>query len=170
MYVVCSNHFSYLDIAVSGMVIRRNWRYMAKKELANIPILNIFFKTLDISVDRENARNSFRSWKVAADSLDDGFNIVIYPEGRIASHPPKMVHFKNGPFRLAIEKQVPILPVTMLDNWKMLFVDGWKIYGRPGICRVVVHAPIETKGMSLADLELLKQQVFTVIEEPLKKL
>jgi 1-acyl-sn-glycerol-3-phosphate acyltransferase len=167
VYVVCSNHFSYLDIPVSALAIKRNWRFVAKMELENIPILNIFFKTLDISMNREN---SFRAWTIAGEGLDEHFNIVIFPEGTIAPHPPNMVRFKNGPFRLAIEKQVAILPITMLDNWKILFVDGWKMHGRPGICRAIVHSPIETKGMTLENLEELKQQVFTVIQEPLKKL
>ena len=95
-------------------------------------------------------------------------NIFMYPEVTIGPHPSKMVRFKNGPFRLAIQQQVPIVPVTLPDNWKILFVDGWKIYGRPGLARVFVHSPIETKGMTLDDVEALKDKVFHVIEEQLK--
>ena len=80
-----------------------------------------------------------------------------------------MVRFKNGPFKMAIEHQVPIVPVTMADNWKILYVDGWKAYGRPGIARVFVHSPIETKGMTLDDVEPLRQKVYRVIEEKLRE-
>lgn len=168
-YIFCPNHFSYFDIPMSAMAARRNWSWMAKEELGNIPVLNIFFKTIDIKVNRENARESFKSMKTAGERLRNGMNIVVYPEGMIGPHPPKMVRFKNGPFKLAIEHQVPIVPVSMPDNWKILFVDGWKIYGRPGIARVFVHSPIETKGLTLDDLESLKLKVYHIIEQQLLK-
>lgn len=167
-YIYCSNHFSYFDIPMSAMVAQRNWRFMAKEELGSLPILNIFFKSLDILINRENARESLKGMKEASYGLRKGMSIVVYPEGMIGPHPPAMVRFKNGPFKLAIEHQVPIVPVTMADNWKILFVDGWKIYGRPGIARVFVHSPIETRGMTLEDVEPLRQKVFHIIEEQLR--
>jgi len=167
-YIFCSNHFSYFDIPMSAMAAKRNWRYMAKEELDSIPILNIFFRTIDIPVNRENARESFKSVQEASESLKKGMNIVVYPEGRIGPNPPEMVRFKNGPFKMAIEQQVPIVPVTMADNWKILFVDGWRIYGRPGLVRVFVHSPIETTGMTLDNVDELKEQVFQVIDHQLR--
>ncbi|MBK9732775.1 MAG: 1-acyl-sn-glycerol-3-phosphate acyltransferase [Chitinophagaceae bacterium] len=167
-YIFCSNHFSYFDIPMSAMVARRNWCFMGKEELASMPIINIFFKTIDITVNRENARESHKAMKTAGERLKKGMNIVVYPEGMIGPHPPQLVRFKNGPFKLAIEHQVPVVPVTMADNWKILFVDGWKAFGRPGIARVFVHSPIETKGMTLDDVESLKQKVYQVIEQQLQ--
>jgi len=168
-YIFCANHFSYMDIPMSALVVKRSWRFMAKVELDNIPIFNIFFRTVDIPVDRGSARESLKAVQEAQDSLERGMNIVIYPEGTIGPHPPKMVRFKNGPFRLAIEKQVPIIPVTMADNWKMLFVDKWKMNGRPGIARVFVHSPVETKGLTMHDMDSLKEKVFNVIDHELKE-
>lgn len=168
-YVFCANHFSYFDIPMSAMAARRNWRFMAKEELGSLPILNIFFKSIDILINRENARESLKGMSEAGKGLKKGMSIVVYPEGMIGPHPPKMVRFKNGPFKMAIEHQVPIVPVTMADNWKILFVDGWKAYGRPGIARVFVHSPIETKGMTLDDVEPLRQKVYRVIEEKLRE-
>ena len=169
-YIFCSNHFSYLDIPISALVARRNWRYMAKAELGDIPFFSIFFRTIDISVDRESGRDSFKAFQVAGESLSAGMSIVNYPEGKIGPHPPRMVRFKNGPFRMAIEKQIPIVPLTMVDNWKLLFVDGWQMYGNPGISRVIVHAPIETKHLTLADLDELKERVYHIIQNDLNKL
>lgn len=167
-YIFCANHFSYFDIPMSAMVARRNWCFMGKQELASLPIINIFFKTIDITVNRENARESHKSMKIAGERLSSGMNIVVYPEGMIGPHPPTMVRFKNGPFRLAIEHQVPVVPVTMPDNWKILFVDGWRTFGRPGFARVFVHSPIETKGMTQDDVETLKQKVHDIIAKQLK--
>ncbi len=167
-YIFCANHFSYLDIPVTALVVRRNWRFMGKVELSHIPIINIFFGTLDIAVDRASMRESFRAMKEAGESLEQGKNIVVFPEGTIGPHPPQMVRFKNGPFRLAIEKKIPIVPLTMPDNWRLLFVDRWKMHGHPGIANVIVHAPIETSGMTLDDLYLLKEQVFQILANDLK--
>jgi 1-acyl-sn-glycerol-3-phosphate acyltransferase len=168
-YIFCSNHFSYLDIPVSALVVKRNWRFMAKVELGDIPLLNIFFDTVDITVDRESRGESFRAFQEAAESLEAGMSIVNYPEGMIASQAPRMVRFKNGAFRLAIEKQIPIVPLTMLDNWRLLYVNGWTMYGRPGQARVIVHAPVETAALTLEDVNKLKQQVYETIDADLRK-
>jgi 1-acyl-sn-glycerol-3-phosphate acyltransferase len=169
-YIYCSNHFSYLDIPVSALVVKRNWRFMAKVELGDIPFFRIFFKTIDISVDRDSGRQSFRAFQEAGDSLMNGVSIVNYPEGKIGRHPPRMVRFKNGPFRLAIDKKIPIVPLTMVDNWKLLFVDGWKMHGQPGVARVIVHAPVETAELNLGQLEELKQKVYHIIQQDLDRL
>ena len=81
-----------------------------------------------------------------------------------------MRDFKTGAFRLAIQKQVAIIPVTYLDNWQILG-DLGKLFGwaRPGITRVVIHDPIETKGMTEEDLLPLLEKVRIIIETEMKK-
>ncbi|MCS6916263.1 MAG: lysophospholipid acyltransferase family protein [Chitinophagales bacterium] len=168
-YVFCSNHFSYLDIPLAALVAGPSWRFLAKAELNNIPLLNIFFRTVDISVDRENAWESFQSYQESLRSVDHGLNLVVFPEGRISPKAPQLFPFKNGPFRLAIEKQVPIVPLTMLDNWRLLRVEGWRIEGRPGVARIIVHEPIETQGLTPADAPQLRQRVFDLLAHDLKQ-
>jgi 1-acyl-sn-glycerol-3-phosphate acyltransferase len=65
---------------------------------------------------------------------------------------------------LAIDKQVPIIPITFLNNWK-LFQNGVLIrtHGRPGISRVIVHEPISTVGMTSNDLVSLRTKVYDII-------
>ena len=90
------------------------------------------------------------------------------PEGTISRDSPKLRPFKNGAFKLAIEKQVPIVPITFLNNWKLL-QDRPLLQGlsRPGLACIVVHKPIETKGLTLEDLLTLKAQVENIIEKTL---
>lgn len=166
-YIICPNHFSYLDIPTAVLLGVFNIRFMAKMELNNIPIFNIFFKTIDIPVDRGNKAAAYKAIKLSEDSIDEGFSLVIFPEGTIGAHPPNLLRFKNGPFKLAIEKQTPILPVTFIDNWNHLYVDK-KIYGKPGRLRIVVHEPIDTTGATIDDLEALKERTFKVIDDELK--
>jgi 1-acyl-sn-glycerol-3-phosphate acyltransferase len=79
-----------------------------------------------------------------------------------------MKPFKDGAFRLAIEKQVPIVPITFIDHWR-LFGEPLELLSRarPGIARAVVHAPIPTQGLTMDDLVSLRRKVYEVIEGPL---
>ena len=101
--------------------------------------------------------------------LDEGLSQVIYPEGTI-SDKGKLRPFKNGAFKLAVEKQVPIVPVVNLNNWKFLENGGFfKSNGRPGIPRIVVGDPINTEGMTEANIPELKEKVITFINSELEK-
>ena len=102
-------------------------------------------------------------------AIDEGKSLIIYPEGGMASkNPPHIVGFKDGAFRAAIEKQIPIVPVTIPYNW-IILPDQKKMLLYGGLVKVIFHEPIETKGMTLANTHQLKQNVFTIIDNELKK-
>jgi 1-acyl-sn-glycerol-3-phosphate acyltransferase len=167
-YIICCNHTSYLDIIHMLNVVPEFFLFMGKKELERWPLIGMFFKGMNITVDRSNHMQAARAFRRAAQSLDEGINIAIFPEGTIPASAPRMKPFKDGAFRLAIEKQVPIVPVTFLDHWKILGEPA-ELFGRarPGIARAIRHPAIETKGMTMADLVDLRQRVYRTIEEPL---
>jgi 1-acyl-sn-glycerol-3-phosphate acyltransferase len=142
---------------------------MGKAELLKVPLFKKFFEKMNIPVNRKSVLDSHRAFMRAGSDIDKGISIALFPEGTIHHQGPVVGRFKNGPFKLAIEKQIPIVPITFLNNWK-LFPDSTKPrMGRPGIARIIMHDPIETKGMTEADLEMLKQRVHDVISEPLRK-
>jgi 1-acyl-sn-glycerol-3-phosphate acyltransferase len=102
------------------------------------------------------------------DALDEGKSLVIYPEGGIISNqPPRMVKFKEGAFRAAIQKQIPIVPVTIPFNW-LILPDEKELLLRPGTIKIIFHEPIETSGMSLAETDLLKEKVYQIIDNELR--
>ena len=81
---------------------------------------------------------------------------------------PKLDLFKSGAFKLAIDAQVPILPITIIDNWKLFYTDPVLTgFARPGFARVVIHDEIPTKGLTKKDLVPLRHQTFEVINKPL---
>jgi 1-acyl-sn-glycerol-3-phosphate acyltransferase len=167
--IVASNHTSYLDICLSVFYQKHTVLFMAKVELMKAPLFQIFFKGMDIPVDRKSKMGSHRAFKEAAEKLDKGYGVVIYPEGTI-SNEGVMRPFKNGAFKLAIEKQVPIIPVANLNNWKLLQNGGFfKSYGRPGIARIVVGPPIQTIGMTEENLVDLQNTVRNFIQGELDK-
>ncbi len=102
------------------------------------------------------------------EAIDEGKSLVIYPEGGIITKKdPVMGRFKEGAFRVAIEKQIPIVPVTIPHNW--IILPPYEFLVWRGRIRVIFHEPIETKGLTLDDVDSLKNKVFTIMHEELKK-
>ncbi|MDB5137029.1 MAG: acyl-phosphate glycerol 3-phosphate acyltransferase, partial [Mucilaginibacter sp.] len=77
----------------------------------------------------------------------------------------KLHQFKNGPFRLAIEAKIPVVPVTLLNAWDILWDTGTKHGSRPGICNVFVHKPIETVNLTVDDADNLRDEVYRIIQQ-----
>jgi len=168
-YVFCPNHTSFLDIVVSYIVIPNYFHYIGKVELLKVPFFNIFFRKMNIVVDRGSIMASHRAFQRSCDDIDKSISIAIFPEATIPVSTPELGNFKNGPFKLAIEKQIPIVPITYLDNWRIL-PDGKTKFGRggPGCSRVVIHEPIPTKGLTDDDMNALKKKVYLTIRKCLE--
>lgn len=168
-YIACINHSSYLDIVHTYNVLPDYFLFMGKYELLRWPLFNIFFKGMNIAVNRGNRTEAAKALMKAARALDHGTCVSIFPEGTIPHTAPRMKAYKDGAFKLAIEKQVPIVPITFVNNWK-LFGDPEDPLSRarPGIARAVVHAPIPTTGLTEADLDNLRRRTFDTIERPLR--
>jgi len=167
-YIICANHTSNLDITAIILLAKRNYVFMGKEELLKNFITGIYFRTIDIPLNRESKISAFRAFKKAGENLKEGKHLVIFPEGMISEfYPPILQPFKNGPFKLAIENGVPILPVTIRNNWNLMWDDGKQHGSTPGICDICIHAPIETKGMVTSDVEDLRDRVFNIINNSL---
>jgi 1-acyl-sn-glycerol-3-phosphate acyltransferase len=161
--IYCSNHVSYLDIVVSYILIPNYFVFMGKQELNKAPLFRIFFREMNILVDRSSTMSSHRAFVRAALEIKHRHSVFLYPEGTISSA-GKLRGFKNGAFKLAIEQQVPIVPITFLNNWKLLQNGGFfKAHGRPGISRIIIHEPIPTIGMTEDDLVSLRSKVHAII-------
>jgi 1-acyl-sn-glycerol-3-phosphate acyltransferase len=169
-YVICPYHTSSLDTAmISILVNNNNFCIMGKDELKDNLVTGIFFRTVDLPVDRKSKMAAFRAFRAAADKLAGGTSMVMFPEGGIEDeYPPKVQEFKSGPFRLAIEKKIPVIPVSSLNTWKLFWDDGSKYGSRPGIARVFVHAPVETAHLKIGDEDALSARVKNIIEDKLR--
>lgn len=167
--VFVGNHTSYLDIVLSTFYIDHLALYMGKAELLKAPLFKTFFKGMDIAVNRKSIKDSHRAFTQAGEQIKKGRSMVIYPEGTISTY-GTLKSFKNGPFKLAIENQVPIVPVVNLNNWHLLQNGGFfKSNGRPGIAKTVILEPIETIGMTEENLVDLRDKVFNLINDTLIK-
>lgn len=167
-YVLCANHFSFFDIP-SMAFFPLPFKFIGKKSVMNVPLLGFVFKRLHIMVDREEAKSRSGSLKRGFATLDKGISLMIFPEGGIfTKSPPEMVDFKDGAFKAALTKQVPIIPVTIPYNHKILPDDGKYLFRRHRF-KIIFHESIETKGLDLDDIESLKTKTYRVIHEELNK-
>lgn len=166
-YMIVPNHTSQVDIVTLAAKLPIFFNFMAKAELERIPVFGIWFRTIDIAVERKDARKSALAYRKALNWIEEGNSMVIFPEGTISSQVPKMIKFKDGPFRIAIEKQIPLLPITIIGNWELL-PDQGVFEGKPGFAYQYVHQPISTNGLTLNDIDLLKDKVYQVINNKLQ--
>jgi 1-acyl-sn-glycerol-3-phosphate acyltransferase len=167
-YIFCPNHFSYLDIPTMGLN-PVNTIFVGKSEMSKIPLFGYMYSKLHITVNRASLKSKFNTLKESERAIDAGKSLVIFPEGGMTSEkPPALGRFKDGAFRVAISKQIPIVPVTIPFNW-LILPDARPVTLYQGTIGLVFHEPIETKGMTLSDIDTLKNRVFAIIETELKK-
>lgn len=169
-YVICPNHSSYLDIVLTNISFPCYFHFMGKAELLDVPLFNIFFKRMNIAVNRKSITSSHKAYQRAVSDISKNIGITIFPEATIPECAPHLGPFKNGAFKLAVESQAPIVPITFLDNWR-LFPDkkDQRFVVRPGLARIIVHKAIPTKGMTDADITALRDKVLSIIEDTLRK-
>ncbi|MDX1627987.1 MAG: lysophospholipid acyltransferase family protein, partial [Fulvivirga sp.] len=139
-YIFCPNHFSYLDIPSMGLN-KFNSIFVGKSDMEKIPLFGFMYRKLHITVNRESLKSRYETILKSRKAIDEGKNLVIFPEGGILTkNPPKMARFKDGAFRTAIEKQIPVIPVTIPFNWIILPDSSWLLRRRK--IRVIFHEPI----------------------------
>src|SRR5690554_7755438 len=120
-FVLAANHSSYLDIFLLYSILPKNrFLFMGKSEILNYPLVKTFFKKLNIPVDRSSSIKSAKSLIQAKNEVENGWSIVVFPEGGILD-PSSIVHeFKNGAFQLAKLSKCAILPITFINNYQLL--------------------------------------------------
>ena len=166
-YMLTANHTSMLDIMLMLVVVRNPFVFVGKKELVNIPLFGFFYKRTCILVDRNSPKSRHEVFERAQKRLNQGLSICIFPEGGVPNEAVVLDEFKDGAFRLAIEHQIPIIPITFGDNKKRLSYTFFS--GGPGFLRAKVHHFIETSGKTLDDKKELREQTREVILRQLEK-
>ncbi len=161
-YMLVANHTSMTDIMLMLAVSKNPFVFVGKKELVKIPVFGFFYKRTCILVDRESSKSRFEVFKRAQARLNQGLSICIFPEGGVPEDENIVLdEFKDGAFRLAIEHQIPVVPMTFPDNKKRFSFRFFS--GSPGLMRAYVHRFIETSGLTLDDKKELKDRVRQVI-------
>jgi 1-acyl-sn-glycerol-3-phosphate acyltransferase len=162
-YIFMSNHVSNLDPPLMIPLIPRRISVMARHELFSYPILGKALRLASfVPVQRRNREAGIAAVRAAAEVIRKGINMLIYIEGG-RSFDGKLLPFKKGPFYLAVECAVPVVPVTIVGTHDAMPKGRFTI--KPTEVQVIFHAPIEPKDFG--DRDALKEKVREVINSGL---
>jgi 1-acyl-sn-glycerol-3-phosphate acyltransferase len=166
-YVAVSNHISYADIfLISHLPWEMKW--LAKDTVFKIPVMGwIMHMAGDIHVVRGNRESIVSAIKGCRDRLAKRVSVMIFPEGT-RSKTGELQSFKDGAFRIAIESQVPVLPIAVAGTRDAMEKGTFRFRRANAVCRVL--DPIETAGMTLDDLPALRDRVRDIIGEAVEAL
>lgn len=168
-YMFVANHTSMTDIMLMLAIVRNPFVFVGKKELAKIPLFGFFFKRTCIMVDRSSSKSRMEVFQRAQKRLAQGLSICIFPEGGVPSDESILLdNFKDGAFRLAIDHQIPIVPIVFPDNKKRMSYTFFS--GSPGLMRAKVLPFIETAGMTHDDKAALRERTRTLLLEELVRM
>jgi 1-acyl-sn-glycerol-3-phosphate acyltransferase len=140
-YLFMSNHVSNLDPPIITSLLARRISIIAKQELFKIPLFGRAMRAADfVPINRSSRRSAISSVRDAARVLQSGLGMLVFPEGT-RSRNGKLLPFKKGPFHLAMEAGVPVVPITIVGSY-----EAWpkgRMSLRPGEVVVNFHPPID---------------------------
>jgi len=167
-FVLVSNHGSYLDTVFFYSVIDRYFVFLGKGELLKWPLFRLFFRKTDIPVHRGSPARAAQALRLAAEALQRGECVAIYPEGTIPHNAPVMGRFKSGAFKLALENNVPLVALTWQNNYQILS-DPERLFdpSRPSIIRVTIHPHIPVGQFAPDEVIPLRNHTFDLIQSAL---
>ena len=161
-YMLVANHCSMMDIMLMFYCSENPFVFVGKKELAALPLFGYFYRRVAILVDRKSPQSRKQVYVQAKERIADKLSICIFPEGGVPDDESIVLDsFKDGAFRIAIECQIPIVPMVFYDAKKRFPFRCFA--GSMGVMRVDVLAPIYTQGKTLEDKEALREEVRTLI-------
>jgi len=159
--VLCSNHQGAFDIPLLLGYVPRPMGFVAKQELRKVPLLGSWMQQLGcLFLDRRDPRQALTVMREGATAIREGAALVVFAEGT-RSGSATLGEFRQGSLRVAVTAEAPVVPVTIIDSYRLREAQGWRI--RPAPVRVVVSPPIETAGMTRAEKKALLSRVREVI-------
>ncbi|MBD0823405.1 lysophospholipid acyltransferase family protein [Aestuariibaculum marinum] len=165
-YMLIANHTSMADIMLMLVTVSNPFVFVGKKELANIPLFGFFYKRTCILVDRNSAKSRQAVFLRAQRRLKSGLSICIFPEGGVPEEDILLDDFKDGAFRLAINHDIPVVPITFADNKKRFSYTFFS--GGPGIMRVKIHSFLPTEHLQVEHTKTLNETSRSIILNQLK--
>lgn len=168
-HIFVGNHNSYMDIPPIVQLKHQPIRPLGKFESSKIPLFGLFYRNAVIMVDRSDPEKRAQSLRNLKEALKQRVSIFIFPEGTFSmSENQPLKSFYNGAFKLAIEMQVPIQPVLMIDAIDRMHYKSITSI-TPGRNRVVYLPTVQVDNYTIDDLELLKNQVHKMMEDGLRR-
>lgn len=161
--IYLANHQSAVDIWAMLIALPSSTRFVAKQSLFRIPGLGWAMRASGfIAIDRTNRSAAVKSLRVAAERIRDGSPVVLYPEGT-RSKDGILQPFKKGPFHLAVQARVPLVPMLLVGTHRVM--PPGSLHFRPGRVEVRVLPPVEMHEGEKA--EALRDRMEAIFREGL---
>lgn len=165
-YMFIANHTSMLDIMLMLVTVKNPFVFVGKKELVKIPLFGFFYKRAVIMVDRDSPKSRQQVYERAQKRINQKLSICIFPEGKVPDDESIILdEFKTGAFNLAIDHQLPIVPLVFPDNKRHFSYTFFS--GSPGKLRVKILRFMSTEGKSHHDRKDIRDQAFKIIYDEL---
>lgn len=165
-FMMYGNHQGLFDVVAIAGTCPRPLGAVLKKELKDLPLLKqIISCTKSFPMDREDVRQSLEVIKAVTEEVQKGRSYIIFPEGTRSRNGNVMGEFHGGSFRCAVKAKCPIVPVTVVDSFKVLDQKGSKPV------KVQLHylkpiAPEEYAGMKAAEVAaLVKERIQNCLDQ-----
>ncbi|MBN2436278.1 MAG: 1-acyl-sn-glycerol-3-phosphate acyltransferase [Spirochaetes bacterium] len=166
-YVFVINHNSALDIGAVYAGLKRDIRWVMKKELTDVPVFGTACRKLgNIPIDRKNPNKAVESINVAKQKIRDGVCLAFFPEGTRRDD-VLLGPFKKGAFHFAIDIGIPVVPITLVGMEKIMPKTSRLFY--PGKVKMFIHSPIESKEYTKQSVDDFSDKARLVIESTLKR-
>ena len=167
-YMFVANHTSMTDIMLMLSIVKNPFVFVGKKELAKFPMFGFFYKRTCILVDRGNVKSRQEVFQQAQRRLNQGVSICIFPEGGVPDDESVLLDtFKDGAFRLAIDHQIPIVPLVFFDNKKRFSYTFFS--GSIGKMRAKILPFFSTENLDQTHKRELKEKVRAAIYTELEQ-
>ena len=167
-YMFVANHTSMTDIMLMLSIVKNPFVFVGKKELAKFPMFGFFYKRTCILVDRGNVKSRQEVFQQAQRRLNQGVSICIFPEGGVPDDESVLLDtFKDGAFRLAIDHQIPIVPLVFFDNKKRFSYTFFS--GSVGKMRAKILPFFSTENLDQSHKRVLKENVRAAIYTELEQ-
>lgn len=165
--IFTSNHVSTIDIPLLFAAIPRDFRMVAKKELLKVPFIGWVIRRCGfIPIDRRHHRQALKSLEKVKEYTERGVDFYLAAEGT-RSRTGNLLPFKKGPFVLAIQLGVPVVPVTLFNTRRVMPKKSLLPRSRIPL-KVRIHPPISTEGLGYEDREALKDRVYDIVKKDLE--
>jgi 1-acyl-sn-glycerol-3-phosphate acyltransferase len=165
-YIFVSNHISYLDGPILVKALRQPFRPLGKVEMSKVPIFGFIYRNAIVSVDRSSVANRAESVRILKSIISKGISVMVFPEGTFNMTTKPLKDFYEGAFRVAIETQIPVKPVLMLDAYRRMPYQSLFTLN-PGQSRILYLDEIPVEGYTVDDIGKLKDQVYAIMEKKL---
>lgn len=166
-YVAVSNHESYADIFLL-CYLPWEMKWLAKQTIFNIPVMGWMMRMAgDVPLVRGNRESAVGALARCRDRLAKRVSVMIFPEGT-RSPTDALLSFKDGAFHLAVEAQVPLLPIAIAGTRDCMAKHSFRVNHARAACRVL--SPVSTEGLTAADVPALRERVRTLIDRARREL